>query len=234
MKIADTHSLFIALIWMILFSSCSDENNTPDINGKEIWIGLQIGPSLEYDSQLLSRATVQEAGIYAVNVFWKKGSTFQPYATGLFEDISDISIGLIEGYIYRFDCTFLKKNELPYNNNGYFGLPFSITTDKRVDASVTNKLVISINPLNENQNFHQHIYKGAMHLKADNISERPIDTHRFYGSATLDLINADPVTEGNRPVKFVSIELKRAYYTLRFAAENLSIGDSIKVETSNA
>ena len=51
MKIADTHSLFIALIWMILFSSCSDENNTPDINGKEIWIGLQIGPSLEYDSQ---------------------------------------------------------------------------------------------------------------------------------------------------------------------------------------
>ena len=60
MKIADTHSLFIALIWMILFSSCSDENNTPDINGKEIWIGLQIGPSLEYDSQPLSRATVQE------------------------------------------------------------------------------------------------------------------------------------------------------------------------------
>ena len=54
MKIADTHSLFIALIWMILFSSCSDENNTPDINGKEIWIGLQIGPSLEYDSQPLS------------------------------------------------------------------------------------------------------------------------------------------------------------------------------------
>ncbi len=157
MKIADTHSLFIALIWMILFSSCSDENNTPDINGKEIWIGLQIGPSLEYDSQPLSRATVQETGIYAVNVFWKKGSTFQPYATGLFEDISDISIGLIEGYIYRFDCTFLKKNELPYNNNGYFGLPFSITTDKRVDAAVTNKLVISINPLNENQNFHQHI-----------------------------------------------------------------------------
>mgnify|MGYP000758690222 FL=1 len=164
----------------------------------------------------------------------KKGSTFQPYATGLFEDISDISIGLIEGYIYRFDCTFLKKNELPYNNNGYFGLPFSITTDKRVDAAVTNKLVISINPLNENQNFHQHIYKGAMHLETNEISERPTDTHRFYGSATLDLINADPVTEGNRPVKFVSIELKRAYYTLRFAAENLSIGDSIKVETSNA
>lgn len=50
----------------------------------------------------------------------------------------------------------------------------------------------------------------------------------------MTLINADPVTEGNRPAKFVSIELKRAYYTLRFAAENLSIGDSIKVETSNA
>lgn len=73
-----------------------------------------------------------------------------------------------------------------------------------------------------------------MHLETNEISERPTDTHRFYGSATLDLINADPVTEGNRPAKFVSIELKRAYYTLRFAAENLSIGDSIKVETSNA
>ena len=47
-----------------------------------------------------------------------------------------------------------------------------------------------------------------MHLEANEISERPTDTHRFYGSATLDLINADPVTEGNRPAKFVSIELK--------------------------
>lgn len=88
MKIADTHSLFIALIWMILFSSCSDENNTPDINGKEIWIGLQIGPSLEYDSQPLSRATVQEAGIYAVMFSGKRVLPFslmQPGFLNIFQ-----------------------------------------------------------------------------------------------------------------------------------------------------
>jgi len=102
-----------------------------------------------------------------------------------------------------------------------------------VDATVNNKLIISINPLNENQMFHQHIYKGAMHLKADNISERPSDIHRFYGSTTLDLTNATPIVESDRPVEYVSIELKRAYYTLQFAAEELSVGDSIKVEVAD-
>lgn len=237
MKIATSHNLLLFLIIIeVLFSSCTEDENNTSVNlGREILVGLQISPSLEYDSQPLSRATSQEEGLYAVNVFWRKNnSNFQPYATGLFDDISDLSIGLIEGYIYRFDCLFLKKDELCFNDGGRYGLPFSATVQGQVDAIVTNKLVISINPLNENRTFHQHIYSGATHLKADSISERPTDIHRFYGSATLDLIKSVPATENTRPMENVSIELKRAYYTLQFTAESLSEGDSIRIETGGA
>lgn len=234
MKTAAIYKLSILIAWTLILFSCAKQENNILTNSKEIIVGLQITPTIEQDSRPLSRASITEDGIYAVNVFWKKGSSYLPYATGLFDNINNISIGLIEGYLYRFDCTFLNINELYSRDREVYGLPFSITPNKEIDATVTNKLTISINPLNENTMFHQHIYKGATHIKADSISERPANTYRFYGSNTIDLTTAAPIADNNRPIATISIELKRAYYTLQFAAENLSEGDSIRVETTNA
>lgn len=234
MKIAIIYKLSILIAWTIILSSCVKQEDNILTNNKEIIVGLQITPTLEHDSRPLSKALATEDGIYAVNVFWKKGSSYLPYATGLFDNISNISIGLIEGYLYRFDCTYINRNELYSRDGKVYGLPFSITPNKDIDAIITNKLTVSINPLNENTMFHQHIYKGATHIKADSISERPANTYRFYGSNTIDLTTAPPIVGDNRPMETISIELKRAYYTLQFAAENLSVGDSIRVETTNA
>ena len=115
-------------------------------------------------------------GIYAVNVFWKgKGLTsFQPYASGLFDNPYRVEIGLIEGYVYRFDCSFLGYKDRPYytiqSDSILYGLPFSSTLQKEVNGLVNNDLKISINPLNINGAFHQHIYKGEMHIKCDSTS----------------------------------------------------------------
>jgi len=91
--------------------SCESSKNEPEVNstpsfpvGREFNVSLNIAPFLEVAEQPLSRSTSTVAdGIYAVNVFWKgKGLTsFQPYASGLFDNPYRVEIGLIEGYVYR-------------------------------------------------------------------------------------------------------------------------------------
>lgn len=231
--------LITAFIAISLLTSCEDTHGdaatspeAPYPIGKEYNVSVDIAPFLEVDEQPLSRssATLPE-GLYAVNVFWKgKGITsFQPYASGLFSRPDRIEIGLIEEYTYRFDCSFLGYENLPYHYYGedkqYFGLPFSRSAEKQVDGFVTNDLLISIDPLRTNKSFHQCIYSGEMHMKKDSISTHPT-VKRYFGSSELNFTTPDMST-------FVSISLKRAYYSLQFATEELGTGDSIKVEAND-
>lgn len=233
------HSYLLLLVFTLSLLSCEKSDNNVDINtpplfpvGKEFNTRLSISPFLESEEQPLSRSTSYlPNGLYAVNVFWKgKGiASFQPYASGLFDNPYNVEIGLIEGYTYRFDCSFLSDNELPYyeikNNERYYGLPFSRSAQKSTDGFVTNDLLISINPLNVNDSFHQCIYKGEMQIKADSISTHPI-VKRYYGSQTLDFTNAQ-----NYPS--VSLKLRRAYYSLQFSTDELNPGDSIRIEAKD-
>ena len=165
------------------------------------------------------------------NVFWKgKGLTsFQPYASGLFDNPYRVEIGLIEGYVYRFDCSFLGYKDRPYytiqSDSILYGLPFSSTLQKEVNGLVNNDLKISINPLNINGAFHQHIYKGEMHIKCDSTSTHPT-VKRFFGSEQLDFSNPNMNTS-------VSMTLKRAYYSIQFVTDELAPGDSIKIKAAD-
>lgn len=219
--------------------SCESSKNEPEVNstpsfpvGREFNVSLNIAPFLEVAEQPLSRSTSTVAdGIYAVNVFWKgKGLTsFQPYASGLFDNPYRVEIGLIEGYVYRFDCSFLGYKDRPYytiqSDSILYGLPFSSTLQKEVNGLVNNDLKISINPLNINGAFHQHIYKGEMHIKCDSTSTRPT-VKRFFGSEQLDFSNPNMNTS-------VSMTLKRAYYSIQFVTDELAPGDSIKIKAAD-
>lgn len=204
--------------------SCESSKNEPEVNstpsfpvGREFNVSLNIAPFLEVAEQPLSRSTSMVAdGIYAVNVFWKgKGLTsFQPYASGLFDNPYRVEIGLIEGYVYRFDCSFLGYKDRPYytiqSDSILYGLPFSSTLQKEVNGLVNNDLKISINPLNINGAFHQHIYKGEMHIKCDSTSTHPT-VKRFFGSEQLDFSNPNMNTSG-----FNDIETCLLFYTIRY------------------
>ena len=226
-------------ILIILSASCnsdineSNENPSPNFPiGKEVNVSLIISPTLEQDTEPLARSSFNEPGLYAINVFWKKEgiSNYQPYASGLFDNISNVNIGLIEGYKYRFDCGFLKLDEQPFykrqDNQVFYGLPFSSTTQKNVDGTVTNKLTVSINPLNTNDAFYQSIYQGNMHLKSDSISSHP--TVRYlYGSSELDF------PAGSGSYLQTTIRLQRGYYSLQFTTDDLHSGDSIKIRAKD-
>lgn len=225
------------IIFTFLAISCENDKNEPEVNstplypvGKEFNVCLNIAPFLEVDEQPLGRSFTSNlpGGLYAVNVFWKGKAlpSFQPYASGLFDDPYKVEIGLIEGYTYRFDCSFLGYGECPYskieNNTPLYGLPFSCTPKREMDGAITNDLLISINPLNINQSFYQHIYKGEMLMKQDSTSTHPT-VKRFFGSKQLEFANPGANTS-------VSISLKRAYYLVQFTTNELNSGDSIKIE----
>ena len=110
------HFALITIIFLTI--SCGSDKDEPAVSstppfpvGKEFNVSLDIAPFLEVDEQPLGRSVTSDlpGGLYAVNVFWKgKGlSSFQPYASGLFDDPYRVEIGLIVGYTYRFDCSFL-------------------------------------------------------------------------------------------------------------------------------
>lgn len=226
------------VLFTFLFISCDTDQNESESNfplypvGRELNVNLNIAPFLEVDEQPLARSlSALPEGLYAVNVFWKgKGLTsFQPYASGLFNSPYGVEIGLIEGYTYRFDCGFLASDEVPYskreNGKTLYGLPFSRSFKKEVDGFVTNRLLVSINPLNTNESFYQHIYKGEMQMKEDSTSMHPT-VKRFFGSQLLDFLNPPANTS-------VTLALKRAYYSVQFATDELNPGDSIKIEATD-
>ena len=91
------HWHFALIIFIFLTTSCEGDKNetTADSTplfpvGKEFNVSLDIAPFLEVDEQPLGRSVASSlpGGLYAVNVFWKGKSltSFQPYASGLFDD----------------------------------------------------------------------------------------------------------------------------------------------------
>lgn len=234
------HWHFALITIIFLTTSCGSDKDEPAVSstppfpvGKEFNVSLDIAPFLEVDEQPLGRSVTSDlpGGLYAVNVFWKgKGlSSFQPYASGLFDDPYRVEIGLIVGYTYRFDCSFLDYKDSPYgkveNDIPLYGLPFSCSPSKGIDGHITNDLLISINPLNINQSFYQHIYKGEMQMKQDSTSIHPT-VKRFFGSQQLEFLTPSTYTS-------VSISLKRAYYSVQFTTNELNPGDSIKITATD-
>lgn len=231
--------VLVIFTFSVLIISCENNKNEPEITsgspyplGKKYNVSLNIAPFLEVEEKPLSRSNTElPNGLYAVNVFWsgKSMNSYQPYASGLFDDPSLIEIGLIEGYTYRFDCSYIGCRDITYheiqNDTLRYGLPFSRSAQKKIDGFVTNDLLVSLNPMNTNQSFHQHIYKGDMQMKKDSVSTHPT-VKRFFGSQQLNFLNPETSIS-------VSIELKRAYYSIQFVTDKLSPGDSIKIEAKD-
>lgn len=168
-------------------------------------------------------------GLYAINVFWLgKGLTsYQPYVSGLFNDVTQVNISLIDGYKYRFDCTFLESDELPhhiYDEDGdiKYGRPFALTKEGSAYAPVTNRLIVSLAPFDTNTQFHQGIYFGNTEIEEGTTLSHP-SNHRYYDSNTIDLTT---VTQSN---VVVNLELKRAYCNLMFESKDIPQGDKIRI-----
>lgn len=229
-------SFALSLIVLIIVSCNSDEILNHSIVPEETTtsqVSLCIAPTIEQSDMPMTRTNTAHHGLYAINVFWQgKGLTsYQPYVSGLFDNVSQIEISLIDGYQYRFDCSFLGEDELPYyiieDGLAKYGRPFSMTKKGDVYAPVTNKLIVSLAPFDNNAQFYQGIYWGNTETEEGKVLSYP-SNHRYYGSSTIDL------TQTTESYVTVNIELKRAYCNLMFESKDIPLGDKIEITLPGA
>ena len=148
-----------------LFSCSNNEDELPpkeqeQTNQETYTISFNLGGEFISTSETpLSRTEVTPKKIYGINVYYKKdGDTnYQNYAYGLFDNIKDMTISLIGGYKYKFECSMVQESSdiLYHDNDRYYapfhsgykygssGIPYhSIELNNKFTVSTTNSNII--------------------------------------------------------------------------------------------
>lgn len=144
MKIMDKIWLLAA---MFTFSACgSDETivgqEEPEKELKEYTVSLKLGGEITTSEAPLARAETESTDLYGVQVSRKKDgeSSYKKFAYGLFDNVSDMKINLLEGSVYEFVIALVKdgKSFFSKDSDGY-GQPFhKQSTSLKVEGTVLN------------------------------------------------------------------------------------------------
>ena len=200
-----------------LFSCSNNEDELPpkeqeQTNQETYTISFNLGGEYISTSETpLSRTEVTPKKIYGINVYYKKdGDTnYQNYAYGLFDNIKDMTISLIGGYKYKFECSMVQESlDILYHDNdryyapfhsgykyGSSGIPYhSIELNNKFTVSTTNSNIIG------------GLQYGTSHTDKGTVRYFPL-TDRFYG----ELIDYIPTKDG-----VANIDLKRTAFGLKF------------------
>lgn len=222
-------NLLLVLISLFVFAGCSKSSNEvnpeePDVNGepKEYIVSLGMTGEIEIsESPLLGRASSDD--LYGIQVYTKTATTeYTPYAYGLFDDKSKMTIKLLEGYQYKFITTMIVngKNYIyksPYTNS--YGVdPFSIGG---YTLLLENKFVY-----NSNLSMIQISYGEATLFNSQNssVNYRCPNIDRYYG----EVMDYMPTENGK-----VSVDMKRVVFGVRFIADGLTEG-KLKISIQQA
>ena len=202
--------------------SCS--NNEDELLSKEqeeneqetYTISFDLGGEFISTSETpLSRTEVISKKIYGINVYYKKddNSPYQNYAYGLFDNIEDMTISLIGGYKYKFECSMVQNDvdtlyyKQQINSNIEYYAPFHRGTSNNYSfygVALENKFNISTT---YNSIRFIGLQGGLSSTKGNTISSTYPRLDRFYGELT-DYI---PTKEG-----VAKIDLKRTAFGFKF------------------
>ena len=202
-----------------LFSCSNNEDELPpkeQTNQETYTISFNLGGEFISTSETpLSRTEVAPKKIYGINVYYKKdGNTwYDNYAYGLFDNIQDMTISLISGYRYKFECTMIQNdNDIIYHDkNGYYGRPFMSGDNYNGDynantvTQLTNKFHVSTTTYRQ----LDYIKYGTTDVCTESsfVRSNYPKTDRFYGELTDYIPTKDGVA---------NIDLKRTAFGLKF------------------
>lgn len=203
-------SLFLSCL---LFVACSKEemSNTPQ-SPKEYTVSIGVtGEIVEVTETPFSKADPTGQDLYGIQVYSCKddgvSTTYEPYAYGLFTDISALNVKLLAGYKYKFQATMVVNGtEKISSYSGGFYYPFFI-------MGINQCCPISTSFTYSTQGCISYIKSGCTSVKSSDGSSlgqlyRP-NTERFYGETT------DYVPSENGSVK---INMGRASYKVKVVA----------------
>lgn len=185
-------------------SSCKKEIE-PQIQTEEtVLVSVGFGGEITVSNEPLStKAGTPTNDLYGINVYYdvnKDGNINTNYAYGLFDNIGDMTIPLLSGHKYKFECTLVKegKTRLESSNIGKYEAPFG--------QILENKFVLGTNTTMDG------IKDGASRLKGETNNTQTPKLDRYYGETT-DYV---PTTGGT-----VIINLIRTSFGAKFVVTGL-------------
>ena len=207
-------SAFIALLACVGFVACSTEPiETPVEPEQEIetepetytvklgWAGEILDVSYEPLTRGEAADDLYGIQVYSTPANSEGHTTWTPYAYGLFDGVTDISISLIKGYKYKFVASMVVngKNEIkqPYGSTSYYS-PF-FTDEATPLGTIFNysseKTMNRLDDGNSNLDVYNDIYSHP-------------NTERFYG----ELTDYNPEENGAT----AKIDMKRTSFGAKF------------------
>lgn len=171
------------------------------------------------DTPLSRTEATPKKKIYGINVFYKKDSEsyYQNYAYGLFDNVKDMTISLIGGYKYKFECTMVQNDAdtlyykqlangkveyyAPFHKGTYNGSFYGVALENKFNISTGDRFI--------------GLQKGSSCTYGNFLSSNSVKTDRFYG----ELNNYIPTKEG-----IANIDLKRTAFGLKLIVSPPSDG----------
>lgn len=208
------YAVFImTAIAMFAFEGCSKGGGEDEIPQPEetYVVSFALTGDVDVSYEPLTRSTPTN-DIYGINVYYDKnkdGNINTVYAYGLFDNIGDMTIPLLSGYKYKFECSLVKdgKNKL-YSGQAfgqsYAGYCYPFQTGTSTPTILGNKFVLGSVKLTGLQSGNAHL-KGVTPTTSNYVKMPSIA--RYYGETT-DYV---PTKNGK-----VTIALKRTVFGARF------------------
>ena len=205
--------------------SCSnnDEVTSEDTPTKEYMVSIGFKGEITISEAPLSRASGND--LYGIQVYscptTENTNKYTEYAYGLFDDVSKMTIKLIDGYKYKFVSTMVVNGKKIIETNykgGTYNEPFRLYS---MGGTLNNQFEYS------NKEYFTCLDLGGIRLieysDSGSFFERT-NKSRYYGEYNGYI----PTENGN-----VSINMLRTIYGLKVIAKNLTEG-SIKITMSDA
>lgn len=219
---------FWLLLLVLMTAACSKDNpseqTTPPDEPVYYEVKLSLGGEITVDDEPLMRGTATN-DIYGINVYVDEdgdGVISDHYAYGLFDNKEDMTIPLLSGYKYKFECSLVKnaKNTLYYGqafNQSYSGFAYPFQNSATTSTMISNKFILGDVYLKGLTGSDAHI-AGTTPTTSNAAVQSP-NINRFYG-----VLSGYVPTEGG----VATINLKRMVFGAKLIINGV-VGGSVSV-----
>lgn len=215
---------------LFVFVGCSEGGIKDEMAQREkaYVVSFAITGDVDVSYEPLTRSTSTD-DIYGINVYYDKnkdGKINTVYAYGLFDNVGDMTIPLLSGYKYKFECSLVKngKNKLysgPAFGQSYIGYCYPFQTGASTPTILGNKFILGTTRLTGLQSGDAHL-KGKIPSSSNFVPMPSIA--RYYGETT-DYV---PTKNGK-----VTIALKRTVFGARFIVTGIQHDGTLSASCGN-
>ena len=223
-KVTLFKSAVLALLACVGIAACNNDATEVPTEPETYTVNLGwAGEILDVSYEPLTRATTDD--LYGIQVYSlpksaepKYESDWNPYAYGLFDDPSNITITLAGGYKYRFVASMVKdgKNKVCKKDDGGYGIPFYfhpnyLKPDNKFYYDGTNDLF--------------YLDEGYTNLTDSKYYIHP-NIERFYGELSNYIPNESPNA---------NIDMKRTSFGAKFVVGGkLAVDGKMEIQIDGA